>query len=123
MRNRIIFIIVSFILIYCIFIAPNGVPVSKGIRTGTIYKISDKGPWYTFGLMCWTWEGEMALNMPGTMMGREGAIWAFSVSDTNMANKLDELSRSGKTVTLKYKQKSFRMSCWGETSYDVVGIE
>jgi hypothetical protein len=124
MRNRIIFILLALFLIYTIGIAPNGIPISRdGIRTGTVYKISRKGPFYTFGLMCWTWEGEMSLHMPDTMVGKEGSVFNFSVSDPSIVEEIQKASRDGQLVTLKYTELALRLSCFGETSYNVTGVE
>lgn len=75
---------------------------SDGERSGTVWKFSRKG------LIAKSWEGE--LNMGGFHMsgGKDATlvpnVFEFSVVDDAAAKKVDVAQRSGKRVTLKYRQ-------------------
>src|SRR5260221_14095166 len=74
---------------------------SRGSRTGVIRKISVKGPPY-----CKYLSGEMAVI--GSAPGQPAEIWEFSVDHKGEANpvvqSLHVAERTGKTVTLAYRQ-------------------
>ena len=73
---------------------------SEGERTGVITKLSRKG-------VIWkTWEGEM--NLGGMSPGRDGKmtlnVWRFTVEGDEMVGKIQDLQKSQKPATLKYKE-------------------
>ena len=85
---------------------------AEGERAGYVQKLSNKG-W-----MCKTWEGEIAMvTMPGAIPEK----FQFTVRDTALANRINELA--GKRVVLSYQQHKFiPSSCFGETEYFVTAI-
>jgi hypothetical protein len=85
---------------------------SEGERAGYVQKLSSKG-W-----LCKTWEGEIAMvTMPGAIPEK----FQFTVRDTALANRINELA--GKRVVLSYQQHKFiPSSCFGETEYFVTAI-
>jgi hypothetical protein len=85
---------------------------SEGERAGYVQKLSNKG-W-----LCKTWEGEIAMvTMPGAIPEK----FQFTVRDTVLANRINELA--GKRVVLSYQQHKFiPSSCFGETEYFVTAI-
>jgi hypothetical protein len=85
---------------------------SEGERAGYVQKLSRKG-W-----LCKTWEGEIAMvTMPGAIPDK----FQFTVRDTVLANRINELA--GKRVVLSYQQHKFiPSSCFGETEYFVTAI-
>jgi hypothetical protein len=85
---------------------------SEGERAGYVQKLSNKG-W-----LCKTWEGEIAMvTMPGAIPEK----FQFTVRDTALANRINELA--GRRVVLSYQQHKFiPSSCFGETEYFVTAI-
>jgi len=96
-----------------------GAVYSDGYRDGTLFKFSHKG--YIFK----TWEGELNQGgitspTPGTAMVNQ--IWNFSVSDDEVAEKLNRVP-AGRVVKLHYKQYNKHFFWQGETNYFVDGVE
>jgi len=87
---------------------------SEGERTGVITKLSSKG------MMVKTWEGE--LNMGGYETGGKAAVWAFSVDDPKVVEKIHSIQRSGVRCTLKYRQQFMKQSWRGATEYFIVDV-
>ncbi len=88
---------------------------SSGERVGYVQKFSKKG-W-----LCKTWEGEMAMStVPGSMP----QIFAFSVRDDALAERLQELMRTEEgRVSVTYDQhKGVPTNCFGETEYFVKDV-
>lgn len=115
MIHRFLVLVVLALIVGC-----NGFHYSGGERTGTVFKFSSEGR----GFICPTMEGELSLGM--MERGADGAmfpaVFAFTVKDPDVALKVQKAQRSGSKVTLKYKQYLMRMSCWGDTPYDVVEV-
>ena len=86
---------------------------SSGERAGYIQKFSHKG------LLCKTWEGEMALvSMPGTVAEK----FYFTVRDDQIAKQINE--SIGKRVALSYEQHiGVPSSCFGDTEYFIGAIK
>lgn len=85
---------------------------SRGERAGWVQKFSNKG------LICKTWEGEIALvAMPGAMPEK----FEFTVWDDAVAQKINRYM--GRRVSLSYEQKiGLPGSCFGETRYYVTDV-
>ena len=85
---------------------------SYGERAGWVQKFSNKG------LICKTWEGEIALvAMPGAMPEK----FEFTVWDDAVAQKINRYM--GRRVSLSYEQKiGLPGSCFGETRYYVTDV-
>lgn len=91
---------------------------SNGSRSGVVQKISKKGFYWE------TWEGELNLGyMVQTEGGLTPAIFYFSVSDEEVAKKVQEAEERGGRTTLQYKQYFLRGFKYGGTPYDVVGVK
>lgn len=87
---------------------------SEGERAGTLQKFSKKG-W-----ICKTWEGELQLS---SIPGSAPIIWAFSVRDDAVANRLSEAVAHSGRVALEYEEhRGVPSNCFGETDYFVVGV-
>jgi hypothetical protein len=97
----------------------QGIAYSEGTRSGVVYKFSKKGFVYH------TWEGELSLGL--NERDGEGniipAIFNFSCSNEAIANEIINAEKSGKRVTLHYKQYFFRGYSYGETDYDIIKVE
>ncbi len=94
---------------------------SDGSRSGTVTKISRKG-------MIWqTWEGELDLHRLRSTGGEHPTMTAdlfyFSASDPEIVKQIEAAEQSGNRTTLKYKQYILRGWKYGNTSYDIVGVE
>ncbi len=85
---------------------------STGWRSGYVQKISKKG------ILCKTWEGELAqVNYPGAMQQQ----WSFSVRSDSVAHEIEK--SMGKLVRLTYDQHvGVPTSCFGETEYYITGV-
>lgn len=85
---------------------------SSGYRSGYVQKISRKG------VVCKTWEGELAqANYPGAMQQQ----WNFSVRNDSVAREIERAM--GKQVTLTYDQHiGLPTNCFGETQYFITGV-
>lgn len=95
-----------------------GAVFSDGYRAGTLIKFSRKG--FIFK----TYEGEINQGgivnpSPGTAMMNQ--IWAFSVKQREVAQKLEKME--GKVVRLHYKQYNKMFPWEGDTKYLVDGVE
>lgn len=103
-----------------VFVWVSGWTYSDGTRAGDLIKISRKGVVFK------TFEGQ--LNLGGFQSdnndGLSGNIWAFSVTDDEVYEKLQQYE--GKRVKLHYKQR-YRSFPWqGKTEYfvdDVTAVE
>lgn len=96
-----------------------GIVYSDGHRSGVVYKFSKKGIMYK------TWEGELSLGLnetdsDGSLIPR---VFTFSVSSDEIAKKIDEAERSGKRVSLHYREYIGRGSYYGATEYDILDVE
>jgi len=73
---------------------------SEGERTGVVYKLSKKG------LIFKSWEGEM--NLGGAAQGEGGIVipnsWAFNAEDPKVVADLNAAAKSGRRVTVRYRQ-------------------
>jgi hypothetical protein len=85
---------------------------SEGERAGILQKLSRKG--WVFK----TYEGELAMSI---VPGVTPTIWAFSVRDRNVAEKLN--AALGKRVALHYSEHRGVPTSWfAETPYFVEGF-
>jgi hypothetical protein len=96
-----------------------GIAYSEGTRSGVVYKFSKKGFVYH------TWEGELSLGLnerdeSGAIIP---AIFQFSCSNEEVAKQIIDAEKSGKRVTLHYKQYFLRGYSYGETEYDIIKVE
>jgi len=111
-----VLLILGFGVRGCIYV--GSFTYSEGERTGVITKFSNKG------MMIKTWEGE--LNMGGFDTGGTASVWAFSVDDPTIVEKIQEAQRTGGRWTLHYRQQFVQQSWRGATEYfiiDVVRVE
>lgn len=109
---------ISLILAWLAGLSP-GIVYSDGHRSGVVYKFSRKGVIYK------TWEGELSLGLnetegDGTIVPR---LFIFSVSTKTVADKVEEAERSGRRVTLHYREYLGRGSYYGSTPYDILDVE
>lgn len=76
---------------------------SEGTRVGDLQKFSRKG------FFTKSWEGEIVLegikfkSRPDGS-GGGGNVWAFSVTDSNVAKQIDQAAEQGSRVALHYCQ-------------------
>ena len=85
---------------------------STGDRAGFVQKISKEG------LVCKTWEGQIAMsNLPGTTP----EMFNFSVRSDSVANEI--LKSLGKRVAITYEEHNgVPTSCFGNTKYFVTAV-
>lgn len=84
---------------------------SDGERSGTVTKISKKGLFWK------TWEGCLALTQSAE------SCWDFSVPDESFVSALQEASKKGTRVQLKYSQRILPAAPWqSSTQYWITGI-
>lgn len=108
----------GFAVVGCMTGCGNG--YSEGTRTGTITKFSRKG------IMWKSYEGEM--NLGGMRAGTDASgntalvpnVWQFHASDL-MAPKVEEAQRSGKPVSIHYRQWIVS-PVTQDAGYDVVSV-
>lgn len=90
---------------------------STGERSGVVWKFSNKG------LIWKSWEGEM--NLGGMSVGEGGVVvpnrWSFSCLDEAVAKTIADAQRSGKRVTLHYRQW-FMGPIKIETGYEIESV-
>lgn len=105
------------VLLFIAFVGAQGCAYSEGERTGVITKFSKKGILYK------TWEGAMTLGAEGASGGVENTWW-FSIdkSEQFLIEELGVVARSGKLVTLGYKEIIPRPFWKGDTGYLVTHI-
>jgi hypothetical protein len=85
---------------------------SKGVRSGILQKISEKG-W-----LCKTWEGELAMT---TVPGVAPTLWTFTVRSNAVARQIE--TSLGKRVVLHYQEhRGVPTSCFGDTQYFVDSV-
>jgi hypothetical protein len=91
---------------------------SEGSRTGTIFKLSEKGR------LCKTWEGQMMMNGYGAIGAQGTAVaFEFTVMDEALVEKIRDAERRSKNVELEYRQAKWTLSCLQESEYVVTGIK
>lgn len=87
------------------------VPYSKGVRSGELIKISNKG------VLVKTWEGEISQGISGAQ------IFAFSVldKDQEVIEKLREYQ--GQYVKLDYTERYATFFWLGDTKYFITDVK
>jgi hypothetical protein len=96
------------------------VPFSEGMRAGQVIKLSKKGVLFK------THEGELnlmmmpATNNMGTMTPN---VWAFSVKNKEVADKILKASATGERLELYYKEQYYKFPWQGDTKYFVYKVE
>lgn len=118
MRNVILFLVLFVgVAVGATGCTGCGQNYSEGERSGVILKVSKKGVVFK------SWEGE--LNLGGSTVGEGGIvvpnIWRFSVTNQLIADGVQEAARSGKRVTLQYKEWWAKPSSL-DTPYVVTGV-
>jgi hypothetical protein len=90
--------------------------VDQGTQTGYVLAAERRGLWQTV-------EGHMLRATPGAYPELGEEWFYFSVGDPDVARQIDDALRSGRRVTLHYKQYALRGWNKGATSYDIVAVE
>ena len=86
---------------------------SEGTRTGTLFKISQKG--YMFK----TYEGQLLL--AGSALMTDESTWNFSAKNAAVYQQLQQFE--GKMVKCYYEEKVDAFPWQGDTDYIVTGAE
>jgi hypothetical protein len=103
--------IIGIITLAGYFIFIFYVPFSKGVRSGELIKISNKG------YISKTWEGEISQGISGAQ------VFQFSVLDNDKA-VIDSLKQlQGKFVKVEYIERYRTFFWWGDTRYFVTKAE
>jgi len=113
--------VVLFLLALLFFAIAYNVNYSKGFRSGTIVKLSEKG------FLFKTHEGQLLSGGLSTSEGGDltSTLWDFSVerADTDVLEAI-ELAVDGRyPVKLRYHEKWFTFFWRGETKYFVYEVE
>lgn len=87
------------------------VPVSEGIRSGELIRLSHKG------VVIKTWEGELSQGISGAQ------IFKFSVLDDDKEVIEQMKNLQGQYVKLTYVEKFKTFFWWGETRYFIKTIQ
>jgi hypothetical protein len=87
------------------------VPVSEGIRSGELIRLSHKG------VLIKTWEGELSQGISGAQ------IFKFSVLDNDKTVIEQMKTLQGHYVKLTYEEKYRTFVWWGETRYFIKTIQ
>lgn len=94
---------------------------SDGQRSGQVVKFSHKGA--VPG--CKTWEGELVM---GGLRRNDGAgdsnanLWHFTVSNDNVAAKVQEKLEKGDYAILDYIEPFWNMPCTTDSGYFVTNV-
>jgi hypothetical protein len=111
--KKIIFLIIALVAIgyssYFAFI--YYVPVSDGIRSGELIRLSHKGVFIK------TWEGELSQGVSGSQ------IFKFSVLDSEKEVIENMKALQGQYVKLTYVEKHRTFVWWGETRFFIISIQ
>ncbi|CAN1566123.1 hypothetical protein MCETHM1_02915 [Flavobacteriaceae bacterium] len=87
------------------------VPVSEGIRSGELIRLSHKG------VVIKTWEGELSQGISGAQ------IFKFSILDSDKEVIETMKTLQGQYVKLTYVEKYRTFVWWGETRYFIKTIQ
>jgi len=95
---------------------------SEGARAGTLVKLSKKG--FIFS----TEEGELNTQMfideSSSASGVGFKVWEFSVTnDEVLLKEMNQALLDGHRVSLKYKERYFKLPWIGDTKYVVYDLE
>lgn len=86
---------------------------SSGVRVGFIQKFSLKG------FINKSWEGEMVQGGIRDKNASVTNIWKFSVTDANVAKKIEDAMFEGGDVAVKYCQSYIKIGLIANTDYIV----
>ena len=112
MKKIIILIIASIAIGYsCYFAFIYYVPVSEGIRSGELIRLSHKG------IIIKTWEGELSQGISGAQ------VFKFSVLDNDKEVIQDMKTLQGQYVKLTYVERHRTFVWWGESRYFITSIQ
>jgi uncharacterized protein YwgA len=112
MKKVLVFILVAITIGFSSYFAfIYYIPVSEGIRSGELIRLSHKG------VAIKTWEGELSQGISGAQ------IFKFSVlsSDKEVIEQMKDLQ--GQYVKLTYVEKYRTFFWWGETRYFIKTIQ
>ena len=112
-KKFLLFLIIGLVIFSIGYYFYRTYPVSEGIRSGNMIKISEKG--YVFK----TFEGE--LHLGGSQMMTKNSIWTFSVKDRGTYEEIQKFE--GVNVKLYYKQLVDPFPWQGDTEYLVYKVE
>ncbi len=87
------------------------VPVSEGIRSGELIRLSHKG------VVIKTWEGELSQGISGAQ------IFKFSILDSDQAVIEEMKELQGQYVKLTYVEKHRTFVWWGESRFFVKTVQ
>lgn len=87
------------------------VPYSKGVRSGELIKISNKG------ILCKTWEGEISQGISGAQ------IFSFSI-ERNEKKSIEKLQQlQGRYVKVTYIERYGSFFWLGDTKYFITNVK
>lgn len=92
---------------------------SDGERAGVVVKFSRKG----IVPGCKTWEGEMVLGGLNRSGDANANVWRFTVSDSDLVEKIQNKLETGEHSVLTYSQPYFTMPCTTDTGYFVTEVK
>ena len=98
-----------------------GSQYSDGDRVGTVTKFSNKG------LVCKTWEGEMAMENFVSSTDSDGKsimtnTFDFTVSDPAIVPQIQDALNKGERVDLHYDQKILNNPCTTSSGYFITKV-
>jgi hypothetical protein len=104
-------ILIGVLISSCYFAFIYYIPVSDGIRSGELIRLSHKG------VVIKTWEGELSQGISGAQ------IFSFSVLDSDQKIIDDLKTLQGHYVKLTYEEKKRTFMWWGETRFFVKTVQ
>jgi hypothetical protein len=113
-------LIITLVLIAIVFSFLYWGDYSRGVRSGIILKVSERGVVFK------TVEGEMNMQIleSGANQSLTTQTWSFSVekSDEAIIKQLEKASLTGERVELKYVQRYMKFFWRGDTKYFVTEV-
>ena len=113
-------LIVTAILLLCVFAFLYWGTYSEGARSGVIMKVSKKG--FVFK----TTEGQLDMQGFGAVNSENqfSEVWEFSIQNgrDDLVEKLEQASLSGKRIELRYIERYVVFPWRGATKYFVRGV-
>lgn len=116
---KLLLILIALGALFILFVTKAN--YSDGEKAGNILSISRKG------VLIKTWEGKLDLGILQAAQPKvgtvENTVWPFSVASDEIALKIQEATKHGNRVVLKYEEKFMKLFWVGESKYIVTDVQ